>query len=144
MTGISERTFLRGVALQVLYEYDLSDHNIADILTYRFESVEIPTDDEKKFVIDLVTGVINHKAEIDELISKYAVDWPIEQIAVIDVNIIRIAVYEFAIAKTTPDRVAINESVELAKRFGSDTSSKFVNGVLGSIADSLTGESSQS
>ena len=139
MSGISERTFLRGVALQALYEYDLCHHNVADILTYRFESVDIPDDDEKKFVIDLVTGVINHKAEIDELIQKYATEWPIEQIATIDVNIIRIAAYEFAISKETPDRVAINESVELAKRFGSDTSPKFVNGVLGSIADNLTG-----
>ena len=140
MDGISERTFLRGIALQALYEYDLCGHNVADILTYRFESVEIPNDDEKKFVIDLVTGVINHKAEIDEMITKYAVDWPIEQIAIIDVNIIRIAAYEFAIAKVTPDRVAINESVELAKRFGSETASKFVNGVLGSIADNITAE----
>ena len=137
MDGISERTFLRGIALQALYEYDQSDHNIADILTWRFDSVEVP-DDEKKFVIDLVTGVINNKDEIDEMIKKYAVDWPIEQIAIIDVNIIRIAAYEFAIAKITPDRVAINESVELAKRFGSETASKFVNGVLGSIADNLT------
>lgn len=137
MSGISERTFLRGVALQALYEYDQSGHNVADILTYRFESVEIPNDDEKKFVIDLVTGVINHKSEIDEMIKKYAVEWPIEQIALIDVNIIRIAVYEFAISQETPVQVAINESVELAKRFGSDTAPKFVNGVLGSIADNL-------
>lgn len=144
MDGISERTFLRGVALQALYEYDLSGHHVADILTYRFESIDIPNDDEKKFVIDLVTGVINHKAQIDELIRKYAVDWPIEQIAVIDVNIIRIAVYEFAVSKETPDRVAINESVELAKRFGSETAPKFVNGVLGSIADNLTETSLQS
>lgn len=143
MEGISERTFLRGVALQALYEYDLSGHNIADILTYRFEAVEIPNDDEKKFVIDLVTGVINHKTEIDEMIKKYAVDWPIEQVPTIDVNIIRIAAYEFAISKETPDRVAINESVELAKRFGSDTAPKFVNGVLGSIADNLTESPSQ-
>lgn len=143
MEGISERTFLRGVALQALYEYDLSGHNVADILTYRFEAVEIPNDDEKKFVIDLVTGVINHKAEIDEMIKKYAVDWPIEQVPTIDVNIIRIAAYEFAISKETPDRVAINESVELAKRFGSDTAPKFVNGVLGSIADNLTESPSQ-
>ncbi|MBQ4511845.1 MAG: transcription antitermination factor NusB [Anaerolineaceae bacterium] len=143
MEGISERTFLRGVALQALYEYDLSGHKVADILTHRFESVEVPNDDEKKFVIDLVTGVINHKAEIDEMIKKYAVDWPIEQVPTIDVNIIRIAAYEFAISKETPDRVAINESVELAKRFGSDTAPKFVNGVLGSIADNLTESPSQ-
>lgn len=137
MTGISERTFLRGVALQALYEYDLTGHDISNVLTYRFDAIDVPNDDEKKFVIDLVTGVINHKSEIDDLIMKYAVDWPIDQIAAIDLNIIRIAVYEFAVSKETPDRVAINEAVELAKRFGSDTASKFVNGVLGSIADNL-------
>lgn len=136
MNELKERTFLRGIALQVLYEHDLSDHSITDILTNRFDSIEIP-DDSKKFVIDLVTGVLNHKTEIDALIEKYAVDWPIEQIAVIDRNIIRIAAYEFAISGETPDKVAINESIELAKKFGSETAPKFVNGVLGSIADNL-------
>ena len=71
------------------------------------------------------------------MIEKYAVDWPIDQIAVIDRNIIRIAAYEFAISKKTPDKVAINESIELAKTFGSETAPKFVNGVLGSITDNL-------
>lgn len=137
MAGISERTFLRGIALQALYEYDLTGHDVADILTYRFESIDVP-DDEKKFVIDLVTGVINNKAVIDEMIGKYAADWPIEQIAEIDLNILRISAYEFAVSKETPDRVAINEAVELAKRFGSETAPKFVNGVLGSIADNLS------
>ncbi len=136
MSELKERTFLRGIALQSLYEHDLSNHDIADILTYRFESIEV-SDDSKKFVIDLVTGVLNHLNEIDSLIEKYAVDWPIDQIASIDRNIIRIAAFEFAISKITPDKVAINESVELAKTFGSETAPKFVNGVLGSIADNL-------
>ena len=138
MAELKERTFLRGIALQALYEYDLSDHNITDILTNRFDSENVPDDDAKKFVIDLVVGVINNKNEIDDMIRKYASDWPIDQIATIDRNIIRIAEYEFAISKETPDRVAINESVELAKTFGSETAPKFVNGVLGSIADNLT------
>ncbi len=138
MAELKERTFLRGIALQALYEYDLSDHSITDILTNRFDSENVPDDDAKKFVIDLVVGVINNKNEIDDMIRKYASDWPIEQIAAIDRNIIRIAAYEFAVAKETPDRVAINESVELAKTFGSETAPKFVNGVLGSIADNLT------
>lgn len=137
MAELKERTFLRGIALQALYEYDLSDHNITDILTNRFDSENVPDDDAKKFVIDLVVGVINNKNEIDDMIRKYASDWPIDQIATIDRNIIRIAAYEFAISKETPDRVAINESVELAKTFGSETAPKFVNGVLGSIADNL-------
>ena len=139
MAELKERTFLRGIALQALYEYDLSDHNITDILTNRFDSENVPDDDAKKFVIDLVVGVINNKNEIDDMIRKYASDWPIDQIATIDRNIIRIAAYEFAISKETPDSVAINESVELAKTFGSETAPKFVNGVLGSIADNLTG-----
>ena len=138
MAELKERTFLRGIALQALYEYDLSDHNITDILTNRFDSENVPDDDAKKFVIDLVVGVINNKNEIDDMIRKYASDWPIDQIATIDRNIIRIAAYEFAISKETPDRVAINESVELAKTFGSETAPKCVNGVLGSIADNLT------
>lgn len=139
MSELKERTYLRGIALQALYEYDLSGHNITDILINRFESVEIP-DDSKKFVIDLVTGVLNHQTEIDEMIVKYAVDWPLDQIAVVDRNIIRIAAYEFAVSRVTPDKVAINESIELAKKFGSETAPKFVNGVLGSISDNMPGE----
>ena len=138
MPELKERTYLRSIALQALYEYDLTEHDITTILTNRFETEDVPDDDEKKFVIDLVVGVINHRAELDALIEKYAADWPIEKIAAIDRNIIRVASYEFAIAKETPDRVAINESVELAKTFGSETAPKFVNGVLGSIADNLT------
>ena len=141
MSELKERTFLRGIALQSLYEYDLSDHSVTDILTNRFDSIEV-SDDAKKFVIDLVTGVINHQAELDTLIEKYAVDWPIEQIASIDRNIIRIAAYEFAISGMTPDKVAINESIELAKTFGSETAPKFVNGVLGSIADNSVNKKS--
>lgn len=138
MAEFKERTYLRGIALQALYEYDLTGHSVTDILTNRFETEDVPDDDAKKFVIDLVVGVINNKNEIDRLINKYAEDWPIDQIAAIDRNIIRIAAYEFAVSKETPDKVAINESVELAKAFGSDTAPKFVNGVLGSIADNLT------
>ena len=129
MPELKERTYLRSIALQALYEYDLTEHDITTILTNRFETEDVPDDDEKKFVIDLVVGVINHRAELDALIEKYAADWPIEKIAAIDRNIIRVASYEFAIAKETPDRVAINESVELAKTFGSETAPKFVNGV---------------
>ena len=114
MAELKERTFLRGIALQALYEYDLSDHNITDILTNRFDSENVPDDDAKKFVIDLVVGVINNKNEIDDMIRKYASDWPIDQIATIDRNIIRIAAYEFAISKETPDRVAMRLRLNLS------------------------------
>ena len=136
MAELKERTYLRGIALQSLYEHDLSDHSISDILANRFEAVEL-SDDAKQFVTELAAGVLEHKDELDGMIEKYAVDWPIDQIAAIDRNIIRIAAFEFAISGKTPDKVAINESIELAKTFGSETAPKFVNGVLGSIADNL-------
>ena len=75
MAELKERTYLRGIALQALYEYDLSGHEISAILMNRFEPIEI-SDDEKKFVIDLVTGVLNHKETIDGMIKQYAKDWP--------------------------------------------------------------------
>lgn len=142
MSELKERTFLRGIALQSLYEHDLTGHDITSIIRSRFESIELD-DDAKKFVIELITGVLNHKNEIDGMITKYAPEWPLDQIAVIDRNIIRIAAYEFAVSGNTPDKVAINESIELAKTFGGETAPKFVNGVLGSIADNLTAGSNR-
>ena len=136
MAELKERTYQRGIALQALYEHDMSDHDISAILENRFEAIDI-SDESKTFITKLALGVLENKAELDRMIEKYAVDWPIDQIAVIDRNIIRIAAYEFAVSGETPDKVAINESIELAKTFGSETAPKFVNGVLGSIADNL-------
>ena len=137
MAELKERTYLRSIALQALYEYEQSGHQIGTILQNRFETLELD-EESSAFVIQLVTGVINNRAEIDASIEKYAVDWPIDQIALIDRNIIRIAAFEFAVSGITPQKVAINEAIELAKTFGSESASKFVNGVLGSIADNLT------
>lgn len=136
MAELKERTYLRSIALQCLYEYDQTGHDIQDIMRNRFEALKL--DDEGKiFVIQLVNGVLQNREEIDAMIEKYAADWPIEQIALIDCNIIRIAAFEFEISGMTPQKVAINEAIELAKTFGSETAPKFVNGVLGSIADKL-------
>ena len=139
---LKARTYLRSLALQCLYENDISGHDIENILVNRFGSIEDSSEDEistedQKFVIDLVVGVLNNKQQIDDMITKYAVDWPLEQIAAVDRNIIRIAAYEFAISKQTPNKVAINEAIELAKTFGSESAPKFVNGVLGSISDNM-------
>lgn len=131
---LDDRTRARGIALQALYEMDMSDHLINSILKERFDAVKLD-ESLQNFVESIVLGVAPITKEIDEFISKYAPDWPIDQIAVIDRNIIRIAVWEFAISCRTPLRVAINESVELAKVFGSESSQRFVNGVLGSLAD---------
>ena len=139
---LKARTYLRSLALQCLYENDISGHDIENILVNRFGSIEDSSEDEistedQKFVIALVVGVLNNKQQIDDMITKYAVDWPLEQIAAVDRNIIRIAAYEFAVSKQTPNRVAINEAIELAKTFGSESAPKFVNGVLGSISDNM-------
>jgi N utilization substance protein B len=131
---LDDRTRARGIALQALFEMDMSGHMINSILKDRFDAVKID-ESLQTFVESIVLGVAPYVKEIDEFISKYAPEWPIDQIAVIDRNIIRIAVWEFAISERTPLRVAINESVELAKVFGSESSQRFVNGVLGSLAD---------
>ncbi|NTW61929.1 transcription antitermination factor NusB [Candidatus Saccharibacteria bacterium] len=133
----SNRHLGRIVALQTLYEYEFrvqSDDKtvqIDDILTRNLDRYEATIDD-KSFVESLVKGVIKEQAGLDSKIQPIAPDWPIDQIARVDCNIIRIGLYELLFsAKVVPPKVAINEAVELSKAFGSDNSSKFVNGVLG-------------
>lgn len=92
--------------------------------------------DEKssEFVHQIVQGVLPIVKELDQFIAEHAPEWPLEQVAVVDRNILRIALWELAVSDTIPIKVAINEAVELAKMFGSDSSPRFVNGVLGSLA----------
>lgn len=139
----SNRHLGRIVALQTLYEFEFrkesSDDSadIKEILSRNLERYETAIDDTK-FVETLVEGVLKEQADIDGKIQPIAPDWPIEQIARIDRNILRIGVYELLHqAKIVPPKVAINEAVELAKAFGSDNSSKFVNGVLGTAYRTL-------
>jgi len=89
------------------------------------------------FASHLVQGTIGHLEEMDKLISRYAPEWPLDQMAVIDRNILRIAIFEFLIDGETPVKVAINEAVELAKTYGSDSAPRFINGVLGTLADKI-------
>ncbi len=91
-------------------------------------------DDLLGFTYTLVNGVLEHKARLDVVIQEYAPEWPLSQMAVVDRNILRMAIYEFAILKETPMKVAINEAIELAKEYGSDSASRFINGVLGTLA----------
>lgn len=97
------------------------------------EAVDL-TDDVRLFAHRLVNGVLNQRARLDALIQQYAPEWPLEQMAIIDRNILRIAIYEFALTGETPIKVAINEAIELAKDYGSESASRFVNGVLGALA----------
>src|SRR5437016_4861413 len=92
------------------------------------------TDDLRQFTYKLVNGVLEHKVRLDVVIQEYAPEWPLSQMAVVDRNILRIAIFEFAILKETPIKVAINEAIELAKDYGSDSASRFINGVLGTLA----------
>lgn len=139
----SNRHLGRIVVLQSLYEYEFRTQSgdetadIDEIIARNLERYEAAIDDTK-FVTDLTRGVLKAQDDLDKTIQPIAPDWPIEQIARIDRNILRIGVYELLHqAKIVPPKVAINEAVELAKAFGSDNSSKFVNGVLGTAFRTL-------
>ncbi len=124
----------RRVVLETLYEYDLAGHPPFEVLMQRLEATTLESIGVE-FAQQLVTGVVEYQPEMDVLIARYAPEWPLEQMAVIDRNILRIAMYEFMIAGLTPVKVAINEAVELAKTYGSDSAPRFVNGVLGTLAE---------
>lgn len=127
------RTRARGLALQALYEIDITDHAPGDVLQARF--METPLEETLcEFARQIVAGVLPLIPDLDRLIAEHAPEWPLEQVAVIDRNILRIALWEIAAAQQTPLKVAINEAVELSKVFGSDSTPRFVNGVLGSLA----------
>jgi N utilization substance protein B len=114
-------------------------------LAQRLEQKPLPAEAED-FVGRLVNGVLEHCQDLDRIIEDIATDWPLDQMAIIDRNILRIAIYEITVGKQTPVKVAINEAVELAKLFGSDSSRRFVNGVLGTLVsrrDLVSAESSK-
>ena len=122
----------RVTALQVLFEIDSVSHDPEMVLQRRLKEKSLPPSGSE-FAGNLVSGVLEHKTHLDELIQKHAPEWPVEQIAIIDRNILRIAIFEIAIDRGTPLKVAINEAIELAKLFGSDSSPRFINGVLGGL-----------
>lgn len=133
----SNRHLGRIVAMQTLYEYDFrggegEQVDLDEILNRNLGEYDQNIDD-KEFVKKLVREVSTRSQEIDAIISPAAPEWPIEQIAKIDKAVLRIGVYELAVERNVPPKVAINEAVELAKAFGGENASKFVNGVLGTI-----------
>ena len=132
--GVEPRHQGRVLAMQVLYEIDSVDHSVEECLA-RLSELGFPKR-VVSFAIRLTRGVLDAVDQIDMLIKRYAQAWPVHQIAVVDRNILRIAIYEMLLGKTAPPKSVINEAVELAKKFGSDHSSRFVNGVLGSIMES--------
>ena len=132
---MANRHLSRTIAMQTLYQWDfngaqkknfekLLEHNLAEFA---------PGFDDEGFAKHLIDGVIKSKKEIDELIKKYATEWPIEQITIVDRNILRIGIFELKFDPEIPSKVAINEAIEVAKTYGGESSGKFVNGVLGAI-----------
>ena len=132
--NLSERRVARALALQALYELDCTNHSREQVVAERLRGNQI-SDEQRTFIYGLVNGVRDHLTELDALIERYAPQRPAEQIVVIDHNILRMAIYDFAIARQTPVGAAINEAVELAKSFGAESAFRFVNGVLGALAD---------
>ena len=134
---IGERRKARRLALQALYEVDSVGHDVEDVVTRLLTEGRMSAGNSA-FVRELVSGAIQNKEKIDLNIQNFAPAWPIEQIPVVDRNILRLAIFEILLDNKVPVKVAINEAVELAKTFGSDNSSKFVNGVLGSVSTLVT------
>lgn len=133
----SNRHLGRIVAMQTLYEHDFRGGDdakleLSPILERNLDEFRSSIDDTN-FVEDLVDGVHSSREQVDGIIGPAAPEWPVEQIAKIDKIILRIGVYELMIKRDVPPKVAINEAVELAKTFGGENSSKFINGVLGTI-----------
>ncbi len=122
----------RIAAFQALFEIDIVGHDPARSIRMRLEEVSMPPEGEQ-FSRDLTLGVLQYRERLDQILQRIAPEWPIEQMAVIDRNILRLAAYEILCQHETPPKVAINEAVELAKLFGSDSSGRFVNGVLGTL-----------
>lgn len=136
MPVVKGRRQARIVALQVLYEVDCASHAPAVVLYRRLSVDDLPPAYED-FARHLVTGVLEHQDVLDTFIHEHAPEWPLHQMAYIDRNILRMAIFEFAVDRGTPVKVAINEAVELAKTFGSDSAPRFVNGVLGSLVNRI-------
>ncbi len=123
----------RMAVLQALYEVDVAGHPAGDALDSRLKEQQLPPTVEA-FARRLMAGVLAHRHRLNALIAQHAPEWPLDQMAVVDRNILRMAIFELSDADTdTPSKVAINEAVEMAKVFGSDSSPRFVNGVLGAL-----------
>ncbi len=129
MTSLRRKA--RIAALQTLYEIDCTEHKAEDAVTHSTTEQSL-SQEAISFTEKLVQGVLKNKSKIDKVIGRFAPSFPVAQMSVIDRNILRVAIFEI-LMDNTPVKVAINEAIELAKTFGSDSSPRLINGVLGSI-----------
>lgn len=126
------RRLARMVALQTLFEVDVTKHDVAMVLRERLLAQPMPEQSER-FARSIVHETLEHRNTLDAIIQRIAPEWPLDQMAPVDRNILRLAAVELLYGSDTPPKVAINEAVELAKLFGSESSGRFVNGVLGTL-----------
>ena len=136
--AIKIRRQARVIALQTLYEYDVTHHDVVGVLARHAENRRLDTR-VTAYASELVHGVLEHIDQLDGTIQEAAHEWPLDQMARIDKSILRVAIYEILFNNSVPAKAAINEAVELAKIFGSDASSRFINGVLGTILSRFQG-----
>lgn len=132
---MSNRHLSRTLALQSLFEWDFNQHplqKLEEIVRHNLKSFA-PNFEDGGFTGNLIKGVLKHLGTINKMIEKYAPEWPLDQITIVDRNVLRIGIYELKFNDEIPPKVAINEAIELAKSFGGESSGKFINGVLGSI-----------
>lgn len=139
---MSNRHLARTLAMQSLFLWDFQGskkENFKKIIADIFANFA-PSFNDQGFVDRLIKGVMDKQSEIDEYITRYATEWPLDQITIVDRNILRIGVFELIYDADIPSKVAINEAIEIAKTFGSESSGKFVNGVLGAIYKNILEE----
>ncbi len=138
---MSNRHVARVVAMQILFEWDFNHKSvkIQEIIERQINEFVPGLGEDQNFIENLVRGVTKNIDKIDEKIEKYAPEWPIDKITIIDRNILRIGIYELVFGKQVPPKVAINEAIEIAKKYGGDSSGRFINGVLGAIFRDIEG-----
>ncbi len=137
---MSNRHLARSIVMQCLYQWDFREKPssaLPAIVDQMTEEFGIGLDENKKYILETVVNTVDHIDEIDKIISKYTINWPINQITLIDRAILRIGVYELKFNKEIPAKVAINEAIEIAKSYGGPSSGKFVNGILGALFNEM-------
>ena len=133
----TKRRQSRILALQALFENDKTKHN-PHLIVARLIEVTSELEHSKSYATELITNIICHMGQIDDIISKYAKAWPVSQMPSVDKNILRIAIQEIILDKQIPEKVAINEAIEIAKLYGTEKSPKFINGVLGTLLEEIS------
>jgi len=138
---MASRHLSRSIAMQSLYEWDFNGKSpevLEKIVERNLEEFG-PGLEDKEFVWQLISGVVSHLDEIDEIITKAAPEWPLDQITIVDRNVLRLGLFELMYENKdeVPPKVAINEAIELAKSFGGESSGKFINGVLGTVYNEI-------